>query len=173
MYPHILVAVDGSAATDQVLFEALKLASNGTHLRVITVVENPLAGYGIPAQTYGFSAVHDGLLQRAQQTLDQVQRDTRHLDHLTVETQLIDLGRQPGADVALAILADAEKYNTDLIVIGTHGRSGLKRIILGSVAEEVMRHALVPVLVVRHALSPESDRSASRHTPEQMHRSLI
>ena len=47
------------------------------------------------------------------------------------------------------ICAQAESLGADLIVIGSHGRTGLKRFLLGSVAESVVRHAPVPVLVVR------------------------
>ena len=54
----------------------------------------------------------------------------------------------PDGPVAQAILDAAERYGADLIVMGTHGRTGLPRVLLGSVAETVLRRASVPVLVV-------------------------
>jgi nucleotide-binding universal stress UspA family protein len=54
----------------------------------------------------------------------------------------------PDGPVAQAILDAAERYGADLIVMGTHGRTGLQRVLLGSVAESVLRRSPVPVLVV-------------------------
>jgi nucleotide-binding universal stress UspA family protein len=54
-----------------------------------------------------------------------------------------------GADVARQLLGIAETYNADLIVMGTHGRGGVKRLVLGSVADYVVRHASCPVVTVR------------------------
>jgi nucleotide-binding universal stress UspA family protein len=54
----------------------------------------------------------------------------------------------PEGSVKDEILAAADKWNADVIVIGTHGRTGLSHLLLGSVAEYVVRHAKVPVLVV-------------------------
>jgi nucleotide-binding universal stress UspA family protein len=54
----------------------------------------------------------------------------------------------PDGPVAQAILDAAERYGADLIVMGTHGRTGLQRVLLGSVAEAVLRRAPVPVVVV-------------------------
>lgn len=81
------------------------------------------------------------------------------LDNLRmqVRSQLTQLGEVPArfrvevipdGQVAEAILAAAERYNADLIVVGTHGRKGLQRMLLGSVAEAVLRRARVPVVVV-------------------------
>ena len=173
MYQHILVVIDGGPAADQALSEALKLAGDGCHLRVITVVENPFAGYGIPARTYGYTAVHEGLLQQGRQILDQVLRDTQHLDHLTIETHLIDLGPDANADIAPAILADSEDYNADVIVMGTHGRSGVKRFFLGSVAEQVIRQSHIPVLVVREPVDQTQKQALVRSVSPEMHSSLI
>ena len=61
-----------------------------------------------------------------------------------------------------AILALAQEKGSDLIVVGTHGRRGLRRWFLGSVAEAIMRRSTVPVVVVRslvdHAISPKQSR---------------
>jgi nucleotide-binding universal stress UspA family protein len=65
---------------------------------------------------------------------------------MTAETALLDV---PGERVASVIDGEALNWTADLIVISTHGRSGLSRLLLGSVAEDVVRGASVPVLLVR------------------------
>jgi nucleotide-binding universal stress UspA family protein len=157
MYTHILVAIDGSDTAQQALFEALKLAEGGGHIRVVTVVENPLAGYGTPARTYGYRVVHELLLERGRQLLAKVIRDTQHLEHLSIETHLIDMGSVDSDDIAPAILADSEDYHADVIVMGTHGRSGVKRFLIGSVAERVIRQSMIPVLVVHGVAADPPD----------------
>jgi nucleotide-binding universal stress UspA family protein len=62
------------------------------------------------------------------------------------EKRLLDL---PGQRLGEAIAEEARNWEADLIVVGTHGRRGVERILLGSGAEQVIRHAPVPVLVVR------------------------
>ena len=55
-----------------------------------------------------------------------------------------------------AILRVSAEEQADLIVMATHGRSGMRRLILGSVAEEIMRHATLPVVLVRPSIGSES-----------------
>jgi nucleotide-binding universal stress UspA family protein len=63
-----------------------------------------------------------------------------------VNTAMVEARGRPVSDL---ILADARKFGADLIVMGTHGRRGLNRLLLGSDAERVLRQASVPVLLVR------------------------
>ncbi len=91
--------------------------------------------------------VADELAQRAQQEGARVVADFRaRLPTGTSALQFVRQGR-PGQEIVKA----AKEWPADLIVIGSHGRRGLTRAVLGSVAEEVMRHAPCPVLVVRRA----------------------
>lgn len=75
---------------------------------------------------------------------------------LRIETRFLD------APAISGITAFARRSRADMIVIGSHGRSGLPRFILGSVAEGVMRHADVPVLVVRTPTSARKKRAAAK-----------
>jgi nucleotide-binding universal stress UspA family protein len=63
-------------------------------------------------------------------------------------------------ETAISILRAAEDVDADLIVVGTHGRTGALHMLLGSVAEKVLRHARCPVMAVK-ALSPDSDRTGT------------
>lgn len=67
-----------------------------------------------------------------------------------------------GINAAPAILSYAEEHGIDLIVMGSHGRRGFRRLVLGSVTAEVVRHASVPVLVVRHEAGTEPPREIDR-----------
>ena len=149
MYKHILVAMDGSATAQCALFEALNLVQDGAQIRVVAVVENPLAGYAIPAMTYGYNLVYDAMVQDGLDLLKKVKQDTAHLAHIKIDTHLIKTPPDLRHQVASAILRDAEDHHADVIVMGTHGRGGLKRFFLGSVAEQVIRESCIPVLIVR------------------------
>ncbi|SKA40880.1 Nucleotide-binding universal stress protein, UspA family [Enhydrobacter aerosaccus] len=92
-------------------------------------------------------SVADDIAQHAQQEGARVVADFRaRLPAGTSVLQFVRQGR-PGQEIVKA----AREWPADLIVIGSHGRRGLSRAVLGSVAEEVMRHSPCPVLVVRRA----------------------
>ena len=149
MYQNILVAIDGSPISNLALHEALRLAKDGSKVRAVTMIENPLAGYGTPMITYNYETVHDALVEEGKNILRKAENDAKHLGDLNIETLLIDIGPQADFEVAPAILTAADDFHADLIVIGTHGRHGLKRFFLGSVAEAVIRQSRIPVLSIR------------------------
>jgi nucleotide-binding universal stress UspA family protein len=95
----------------------------------------------------------------------------RHLDGLIeragASDVAIDRMVQEGPDASAEILAQAAAVPADLIVIGTHGRGGFDHLVLGSVAEKVLRKARCPVLVV-----PKQAHEAPRHAPVQFRRIL-
>jgi nucleotide-binding universal stress UspA family protein len=90
---------------------------------------------------------------------------TKQLDALAAEVR----GRHPGAQTSLReglpvdeILRAAKEASADLIVLGTHGRTGLPHVVLGSVAERVVRAAPCPVLTVRLSASTKKSSPAKR-----------
>jgi len=149
MYQNILVAIDGSETSFLALHEALRLVKEGSQIRVVTVVENPLVSYPPEISSNNYRVFHDACVQEGKNILAHAQRDAHHLANRVLDTQLIELLPQTNTDVAHEILKSAKEYHADLIVIGTHGRRGMKRMMLGSVAEDVIRHAEVPVLTIR------------------------
>jgi nucleotide-binding universal stress UspA family protein len=94
--------------------------------------------------TVPLEAYHDACVQGGQQVLDRVLALTSGVG-VPIQSRLIQTGKQ---DPSSAILEEAKRSAADLIVLGTHGRTGLRRLLLGSVAEGVVRHAPVPVLLV-------------------------
>jgi nucleotide-binding universal stress UspA family protein len=145
MYQRILVPVNGSSTSERALQEAIKLAQGKAQLRLVYVLEEILP---LAAETFDYSnsaALQDTARKAAQDTLAQAAEKVRR-SGATVEIALLD---QVGRDVVDAINIDAQNWPANLIVIGTHGRTGLTRLLLGSVAEGVVREASMPVLLIR------------------------
>ena len=145
MYQRILVPIDGSATAERALQEAIGLAAGKTQLRLVYVVED---AYPLDAEGYAFidySALQQAVRQTGERALAQA-ADTAQKSGVAADTVLLEAS---GERVAGVIDGEARNWRADLIVIGTHGRSGLSRLLLGSVAEDVVRGASVPVLLVR------------------------
>ena len=150
MYKRILVPIDGSPASKRGLNDALALAKqNKAKLRLLHVVDIFIATPALAGGPYVddvakiLHATGSGILKKAEALV------RRH--RVAVDSTMSDI---VGGRVADVIVAHARKWRADLIVIGTHGRSGLTRLALGSDAERVVRASPVPVLVVRPKKSP-------------------
>ncbi|MBU1395443.1 MAG: universal stress protein [Gammaproteobacteria bacterium] len=145
MFKRILVAVDGSQTGELALQTAIRLATQlQAQLRVVHAVNitNLNQGAEFPEQAGVPRNVKGGkdLLQRSEMTAVAA--------GVATESNLITLDTL-AQRIPEAIADDAETWPADLIVIGTHGRQGLARLFLGSVAEGVARVASKPVLLVR------------------------
>ena len=140
----ILVAVDFSKLSYAALDYAIDLARElGARLSVLYVVE-PLefAGVDVLGGTpIATQSIVDEHLKQARRELERVK--TRRLTGLDGATTAVRMGRP-----AEEIVAAAGKGKSNLIVLGTHGRSGLSHLLMGSVSERVVRHAQCPVVVV-------------------------
>ncbi len=146
MYQRILVPVDGSDTSNQALASALALAkSSGGRVRAMHVVEEMayLSGYD---QFGGYSGdLIRVMKENGAKVLEDAMAAARAAG-VEADNMLFDkFGERLGETVAEA----AKLWNADLIVVGTHGRRGLGRVLLGSGAEQIVRQAPVPVLVVR------------------------
>lgn len=145
MYKRILVPIDGSDTGQRGLKEAITLAveQKATLCLVHVTSDFPLMGEMVGA--IDVSKYRDGLNQYGLGVLENAKALARSAG-LQVETELLE---PDGGRVADAILRAAKSTACDLIVIGTHGRRGIGRILLGSDAENVLRASPVPVLLVR------------------------
>ncbi len=146
MYRRILVAIDGSSGATHALQHAVGLAKGlSASLRIIHVVDIGLLSYG---PELGVDV--DALLAARQAAAEKVlaaARDSVQAPEFEVETRLLDTAT-PVQHVAAAIAEAAAGWPADLLVLGTHGRRGVERWLLGSVAEGVARRSKVPVLLV-------------------------
>jgi len=145
MYQRILVPIDGSETAERALQEAIKLVAGKAQLRLVYVIEE---AYPLDAEGYAFidyATLKEAVRLTGERALTQAAEKVRKAG-MTPQTALLEAS---GERIASVIDGEALKWGADLIVIGTHGRSGLSRLLLGSVAENVLRAASVPVLLVR------------------------
>ncbi|MGA8786019.1 MAG: universal stress protein [Polaromonas sp.] len=146
MYKRILVPVDGSETSNKALVTALQLAKDaGGRVQLIHVVEELayLSGY---EQFGGYS---DDLFKVMRENGTKVLDDGLAIAQAAgVEAEKI-LFDDFGGRLAELVADAAKQWNADLIVVGTHGRRGVGRVLLGSGAEQIIRLAPVPILVVR------------------------
>ena len=145
MYQRILIPIDGRPTAERAAREAIKLADGTAHLRLIYVLEEiyPLDTEGLAYIDY--AALQAAVRHTGERALAQAAEKVMR-SGATVETALLEAS---GERIASVIEGEARHWQADLIVIGTHGRSGLSRLLLGSVAEGVARSAPIPVLLVR------------------------
>jgi nucleotide-binding universal stress UspA family protein len=146
MFKHILLGTDGSAASEHAASIAVELArQNGAKLTVLYVVDPyPYLGIG-ETNPLGFQAYMAAAQQHGAQAHAKVAELCAAAEpKVHVEARL-------GEDVTAArgIVQMAQDEGADLVVVGSHGRAGVARLVLGSVAAKVVAQSPVPVLVVR------------------------
>jgi nucleotide-binding universal stress UspA family protein len=158
----VLVATDFSEASDAALRYGRALArSFGASLEVLHVVED-LFAHAWGAETYAASApeLQAAMERQAEQQLMRVVTDE---DRRQLRAKPVLLA---GRSAFHEIVKYAERERVDLIVLGTHGRGAIAHLLLGSVAENVVRRAPCPVLTVRHPqhefLADEEERVATQ-----------
>lgn len=141
LYERILVPTDGSDATTRAVEEAVDLAAaHGATIHALYVL-NTASFASIPTES-SVEGVSDMLEREGNAALDEVETVATER---SVPVERIQLDGSPARE----IVRYAEEADCDLIVMGTHGRGGIDRLLLGSVAERVVRSSNVPVLTVR------------------------
>jgi universal stress protein A len=140
MKPMIVVPYDFSAASRNALAWAAELhrATGGPPIRLIHTID-PLAG-GTPEMLAVTIPTEDELRK-----FEALLAEAAVEEHVEATAQILVRSGSPGA----VILEAVREIGCDLIVMGTHGRTGVRRLLLGSVAEHVVRHAHCPVVTVR------------------------
>lgn len=156
MFKKILVAIDGSPASANALDTALELAKQARgDVRLVSVADVT------PPATVEPSYIDFGEYDKAVRAVarDALRKGERRANAAKVKADSV-IRETLGRDVSGEIVAEAQRWHADLIVLGTHGRTGLARLLLGSVAEAVSRHAPTAVLLVRQgaAASPATRR---------------
>jgi nucleotide-binding universal stress UspA family protein len=163
MYERILVPVDGSATSRRGLEEAVRLAGlTGGKLKLMYVIDE-LALY-LAAESY--ASVSSDYLTMLKTDGNRVlcqEKAFAEKAGVQVETMLFD--NFSGA-VHELVINEAATWPADVIVLGTHGRRGVGRILMGSTAEKVLRHAACPVLLVRAPTAPAA--TTGRDTSESV-----
>ena len=141
LYQRILVPTDGSTGTERAIEHAADLAAvHGATVHCIYVV-NSGSYTSLPMDT-SWEGIGDVLRGEGESAIERAEEILRERG-VDVEARLVD------GSPSREIVRYAEREDCDLIVMGTHGRGGIDRLLLGSVAEHVVRSSSVPVLTVR------------------------
>jgi nucleotide-binding universal stress UspA family protein len=142
MFKKIAVALDGSACGEQAFEVALKLAETERAELGICSVVDPIMIVGTAPPSPAMDVVIGDMERWAKQLVASA------VGRAHKNGVLASGGIRRGV-AAFEILKYAEEFRANAIVMGTHGRGGLKRLLMGSVAETVLREAPVPVIIVR------------------------
>lgn len=147
MYKRILVATDGSTLSKKAVASAIDLAATcGAELIALKVVPRYQQAYfegSIPMSNDDMARVEKQWTESAQVQLAAVAKAAAAQ---TVNAKVITVKSDVVSD---AIIAAAKKHKVGLIVMASHGRKGIKRLLLGSETQQVLTHSLIPVLVLR------------------------
>jgi nucleotide-binding universal stress UspA family protein len=142
MYKRILVPVDGSETSTKALVAALQLArESGGRVRLVHTLDELayLSGFEVSGDLLGIAREYAGkVLQDALEVAKSA--------GVPADSKLVEAA---GARLGEVVAGEAKAWEADLVVVGTHGRRGVGRVLLGSGAEQVLRLAPVPVLAVR------------------------
>jgi nucleotide-binding universal stress UspA family protein len=147
MYKRILIATDGSPLSSKAVESGLSLAAlSGGQVFALKVVPRYPRNYfegGMPVDLNDVKRIETQWADEAQALLDKVKEQGKQ-DGVNVKAVVSksDL-------VAEAVIAAAKKHKCDLIVMASHGRKGIKRLLLGSETQHVLTHSHIPVLVLR------------------------
>jgi nucleotide-binding universal stress UspA family protein len=152
MYDRILVPTDGSDAADRAFERALDLAATyDADLYLLSVVDvSSLAG------EFDAITVVEQLERSGRKTVQRLRKRAEETGVENVKTKVVE------GTPHRAILDYVDAEEIDLVVMGTHGRTGLDRYLLGSVTERVVRTADVPVLTVRGSGESDADSESDR-----------
>jgi nucleotide-binding universal stress UspA family protein len=142
----ILFAIDGSETSSNALRTGARLVSEGACVRIVYVVDRAVRYSDIVPITL----LEDAFVEEGRATLAQAKEMFAHLPGLEtvpLEAALVDT-ETSNDDIAHAIVREAQRWNADLLALGTHGRRGPARWLLGSVASHVARIATTPLMLV-------------------------
>ena len=144
MFKHILVPVDGSSTAGQAIDKAIAVAEAFKSAVTVIYVIDPYAFTGVGADfSYGQAEYLSAATAEANEAIKHAKQAFQ--EHgIAVTASVVE-----GHAIYRGILETAETVGADLLVMGSHGRRGLERLVLGSVTAQVLSHAHLPVLVVR------------------------
>ena len=158
-FSKILVAIDGSEQSMNAAYHAIGIANRKGNevgrvqligLTVLDLTKLSSSFFATASGYYGAKELEEKR-KEAQQWLDKVEKlasneENNNDNNIKFKSEIIE---DPVSRVGSAIVDYAERENVDLIVIGTRGRTGFKKILLGSVASDVVTYAHCPVLIVK------------------------
>jgi nucleotide-binding universal stress UspA family protein len=164
MYSRIFVPVDGSDPSNAGLLQAIQLAKNqSAKIRLLHVVDEHVLDLGYCIGTYPGDVVAS-LRDASEKT---VRNNVSLVRQFGLEPETVCVENIGDSDTASLIAEQAKLWGADLIVMGTHGRIGFKRLAKGSEAESVVRRTRIPVLLVHDESqnTPEAQKAQALAAP--------
>jgi nucleotide-binding universal stress UspA family protein len=147
MYDRILVPTDGSDVAEAAVEQAIDLAEKyGAEVHALYVADTDAIAYGLGTEQV--DRIRQGNFGEMQELREQAEAATAHVADRAAEHNLEVVEHHAGGRPHAMIADYAEDHDIDLIVMGSHGRAGVRRALLGSVTERTLRSTHTPVLVV-------------------------
>jgi nucleotide-binding universal stress UspA family protein len=144
MYKRIVAGIDGSEISELALAAAISLCrETGSLLQPLFVVFVPALAYGV--EVFDLGTVREAFIEEGRRVIARAAQRMKE-SNVKGKPRLVEV--MAFEDLAQEIIASAAEFNADLLVLGTHGRKGFKRLMLGSVAEHTLRLSRIPVLLV-------------------------
>jgi nucleotide-binding universal stress UspA family protein len=146
-YKKIMIATDGSACSGLVADKGIELARlSGGMVYAVYVVStaylSPMDGDYFMGMNPYWESIHEALIKQGQQAIDSI-KSLGEMKGINVESVLLE------GNPSDELIRYAEEEKMDIVIMGTLGKTGLDRMLLGSVAGNLVRHSKVPVMVVR------------------------
>lgn len=149
IYKNLMLAIDGSTITEAVLHETIKLIhgqDKELNLLLLYVVDETAINYS--GGVFDYQSYFEACKEAGLTVLTEAKNLLGQHSAARIETRLVELKPLEGR-ISELIIREAQKWPADLLILGTHGRRGVSRLLIGSVAENVLRLATIPVLLVR------------------------
>lgn len=144
MFKHLLVPVDGSSTSRQSIEKAIAIAEAFKSAVTVIYVIDPYAFTGVGTDfSYGQAEYLSSATAEANEAIEAA-KQAFQVHGISADASIVE-----GHAIYRGILETAKSVNADLLVMGSHGRRGLEKLMLGSVTSQVLSHAHLPVLVVR------------------------
>jgi nucleotide-binding universal stress UspA family protein len=147
MYERILVPTDGSDVAEAAVEQAVELAETyDAELHALYVVDTDAVAYGLGSEQ--LDRLEQGNFDEMTELRENADEATGYVADIAVDHGVDAVEHHAGGKPHEIIADYAEKNGIDLIVMGSHGRAGVRRVLLGSVTERTLRSTHIPVLVV-------------------------
>ena len=147
MYKHLVVAVDGSETSINALKHAAELAGVNSARLTLVHVANPAEYMALAPEFLQHESYEAAAIAQGNEVLDNAERSARELGVGNTVKHLL-VANKGAREMAQDLVDYADENGADLLVLGTHGRTGLMHLLMGSFAETVMRQSHLPLFII-------------------------
>ncbi|MDO5686208.1 MAG: universal stress protein [Neisseria sp.] len=156
LYKHLVVAVDGSRTSLLALDHASKLAALSEAAMTLVNIANPSEYMALAPEFLQHESYESAAMAQGNEVLDYAEKVAREAGVTEIHRHLA-VSTKGARDMAQQLVDFAEAQQADLLVLGTHGRTGLMHLLMGSFAETVMRQSTLPLLILRAVSTDDTE----------------